>query len=301
MSFKKRAGNFCLPSFFNSKLYKFNELIKSFLVKKLIYLIVFILFTFPSQAQSIKVRKLKKLHVSHEAWFPSFGSNSREVFLTGQNYKGLILYNTRTRKETKISDEPGAGYNVELKNNSEISYRVSKGSRGKREFEYKTYNLDSKSHVTTKSAVTEGIQVSVNGKKIELSKPGEEVRKITPVEDRYFVWASLSPDMKKILFTAVGKGTYVSDLDGNIIAELGYLNAPSWINNQWVIGMDDKDDGHITISSEVLAIHVSSGEKQSISGGKNKIAMYPRSSSKGDRVVFHNEKGEIIIVKIRIR
>ncbi|MEA1898414.1 MAG: hypothetical protein U9N53_12215 [Bacteroidota bacterium] len=270
-------------------------------MKKIIYLIVFILFTLPSHAQSIKVRKLKKLHVTHEAWFPSFGSNSREVLLTGQNYKGLVLYNTRTKKETKISDDPGAGYNVELKSNSEITYRVSKGSRGERKFEYKSYNLTTKSHVATKSAVTEGIQVSVNGKQIELNKPGEEVKIITPVEDRYFVWASLSPDKKNILFTAVGKGTYVSDLDGNIIAELGYLNAPSWINNQWVVGMDDKDDGHTTTSSEVIAIHVSSGEKQSISGGKNEIAMYPKASSKGDRIVFHNEKGEIIIVKIRIR
>ena len=270
-------------------------------MKKLIYLIAFILFTFPSHAQSIKVRKLKKLHVTHEAWFPSFGSNSREVLLTDRNYKGLSLYNTRTKKETKISDDPGAGYSVVLKNNEEIVYRVSKGSRGKREFEYKSYNLATKSYVATKSAVTEGIQVSVNGKQIELRKPGEELKIITPVEDRYFVWASLSPDKKKILFTAVGKGTYVTDLDGNIIAELGYLNAPSWINNQWVVGMDDKDDGHNTISSKVLVIHVSSGEKQVVSGGKDEIAMYPKASSKGDRIVFHNEKGEIILAKIRIR
>lgn len=270
-------------------------------MKKLFYLVALLLLIYPAQGQNLKVRKLKKLPLNHEAWFPAFGTNNREVLLTGNNYNGLSLYNTRSRKELVISNEAGAGYKVVLINNEEIVYRLSTGSRGQRKSEYKSYNLATKSHVVTKNYVAEGIGVIVNGKQIELSKPGEEVKIIIPFKDRYFVWASLSPDKEKILFTAVGKGSFVTDLDGNIIAELGYLNAPSWINNQWVVGMDDKDDGHRTISSEVLAIHVLSGEKQSISGGKDEIAMYPRASSKGNRIVFHNEKGEIIIAKIRIR
>ncbi len=270
-------------------------------MKKILYFVVFTLLAVPSYTQSLKVRKQKKLALSHEAWFPSFGSNSREVLLTGKNYKGLSLYNTRTRKEIKISDEPGAGYNVVVKSNDEIVYRITRGSRGKRATEYKTYSKTTNSNVVTKSSFVQDLQIKVNGKQLELIKPGEDIKILKPFDDRYYVWVSLSPDNKKILFTTVGKGTYVSDLEGNVIAELGYLNAPSWINNQWVLGMDDKDDGHNIISSKILALHIPSGKKQIISGGKNEIAMYPRSSLKGDRIVFHNQKGEIIIVKIRIR
>ena len=268
-------------------------------MKKLLYLIVVIFFSFPSYAQSIKVRKLKTLPVKHEAWFPSFGTNSREVLLTGKNYNGLSLYNTRTRKETMISDEPGAGYNLVLTNNEEIVYRVTTGTRGQRKTIYKSYNLDSKSHAELKNSAAKDLEVQVNGKQIELTASGEETKILQPVEGRYYVWASLSPDKRKILFTAVGKGSYVTDLEGNIIYELGYLNAPDWINNQWVVGMDDKDDGEMVISSEILAVHIASGKRKSISEGCT--CMYPKASTNGDRIVYHSQKGEIIVAKIRIR
>ena len=136
-------------------------------MKNFICLIVFILFTFPSNAQSIKVRKLKKLHVSHEAWFPSFGNSSREILLTGRNYKGLTLYNTRTRKETFISDEQGAGSKIIFRDRNEMVYRVTSITNGKSEFEYKTFSFGDKTHSVTKRNLEEGIQVSVKGKQIE--------------------------------------------------------------------------------------------------------------------------------------
>jgi hypothetical protein len=270
-------------------------------VKNLVYLIVFILFTFPSNAQSIKVRKLKKLHVTHEAWFPSFGNNSREVLLTGRNYKGLTLYNTRTRKESVISDEQGAGSKITFRDRNEMIYRVTTITNGKSEFEYKSFNLDDKTHSVGIKTLPGGIQVSVKGKQIELYSSGEKINTLAPVGNCYYIWASLSPDEKKILFTAVGKGTYIADLEGNVLSELGYLNAPSWMNNEWVVGMDDEDDGEIITSSQVIAIHVPSVKKVNITNGIDEIAMYPKTSKDAERVVFHNPKGEVFIVKIRIK
>lgn len=270
-------------------------------MKNILLLIVFILFTFPSHAQRIKVRKLRKLPVSHEAWFPSFSNNNREVFLTGRNYKGLTLYNTRTRKETVISDERGAGSKIIFKDKNKIVYRVTSINKGKSEFKYKTFNLTDKSHSINKSLVIKGIHVSVSGKLIELFDNGVKINTIAPAGDCYYIWASLSPDEKRILFTAAGKGTYVADLNGNILSELGSLNAPSWMNNHWVVGMDDKDNGEIITSSEIIAIHVPSGKKAYITTGTNEIAIYPKSSKAADRVIFHNLKGEIFIVKIRIK
>ena len=77
-----------------------------------------------------------------------------------------------------------------------------------------------------------------------------------------------------ILFTATGKGTYICDLKGKILAEFGLLNAPVWYNDNFIAGMYDKDDGHKVISSEIVLISVDGKNKYPIST-KGEIAMYP--------------------------
>src|SRR5690606_32122909 len=51
-----------------------------------------------------------------------------------------------------------------------------------------------------------------------------EKRILQPLGKGNYIWPSLSPDKTKLLFTLAGTGTFVSDLQGNIIAELGYAN-----------------------------------------------------------------------------
>ena len=143
--------------------------------------------------------------------------------------------------------------------------------------------------------------VGIDGKIIILRTIHGEENNLAPTGDNYYVWASLSPDNKKILFTAVGKGTFVSDLDGNIIAEAGTLNAPVWINNDWVLGMDDKDDGYIVTSSDLFAVHINSGEKTKITKKTDEIALYPKVSPDSNQILFHNLKGEVFTAKIKIK
>ena len=117
-------------------------------------------------------------------------------------------------------------------------------------------------------------------------------------ESRY-IWVSLSPDSKKILFTAAGKGTYICDLKGKILASLGYLNAPVWFNNEYVVGMEDKDDGHQVISSKIVMMSVANNTKTEIST-TGKIAMYPTASGKANRIAYHCENGEIENISIKV-
>jgi hypothetical protein len=115
-------------------------------------------------------------------------------------------------------------------------------------------------------------------------------------EPRY-IWVSLSPDSKKILFTAAGKGTYICDLNGKILASLGSVNAPVWFNDNFVVAMEDKDDGHRVVSSKIVMISVEKKTKTDISL-PDKIAMYPTASGKANLIAYHTENGEIEVVDV---
>ena len=107
------------------------------------------------------------------------------------------------------------------------------------------------------------------------------------------------PSSKKILFTAAGKGTFICDLNGKILHSLGSINAPVWFNNDYVVAMEDKDDGHRVISSKIVLISVAKKTKTEIST-PDKIAMYPTAWGKANRIAYHTESGDIEVVEVKL-
>lgn len=110
---------------------------------------------------------------------------------------------------------------------------------------------------------------------IEVTK-GKKSVKINPTpppEASMYIWVSLSPNGKYILYNVPLKGTFVCTLKGDIVAEIGRLNAPVWYDNDIVIGMDDYDDGNNFTSSDIVAVDVHTLERQVLS--TEKIALYP--------------------------
>ena len=115
-----------------------------------------------------------------------------------------------------------------------------------------------------------------------------------------YIWASLSPSKDKILFTAPSKGTFIADLSGKIISSLGYLNAPVWYDNNWIIGMDDKDNGNDIISSSLILIR-EDGANRTILTPDTLKAMYPAVSSDSHKIAYNTSEGEIYIMEIAIK
>ncbi len=233
-------------------------------MKRLLFLCAMIMAAHASIAQPIRIKKIKKIPVERHVYFASFGNKSHEIILSGQDRQAISFYNTRNRREKPIS---------ELKDALPVP-----GSAG-----------DAPVHARG------------NGKKIELIMADSTHATIAPAGECFYIWVSVSPDGKRLLFTAAGKGSYVSDLEGQIISELGYLNAPAWVNDNWVVGMNDLDDGHQVTSSDVIAVSIPAGNRQNLTLDLEEIALDPSVSVAADRIAFHNLKGEVFIMKIRIR
>jgi len=233
-------------------------------MKRIILLCTLIIVGFSVFAQDIRTKKIKKIPVKHEAYFPYFAEKSYKIYLSERNKEVVSLYNTRLRRETSIT---------ELKDPDPFN----------------------------ELSLQDRIKVRVAGKTIELMKPGAEWLAIAPAGDHFYIWVSLSPDGERILFTASGKGSYISDLEGRIITELGYLNAPGWMNDDWVLGMNDQDNGHQIESSDIISIHVPTGIRKNLTEGSDEIALHPKSSTAANRIAFHNLNGEAFTMRIKIK
>ena len=263
-------------------------------------------FASAANSQNIKIRKLKKIDVKENAYFPSFSNNKNEILYTGANYTGLSLYNTRSKKVLQISEARNAGAQRIIKDDK-IIFKQNIVINGKKTSEYKSFDYSNKQVSTIKDISSIEYQeqdiprIKINGKQIDIQYNSSKKESLAPLGDCYYLWASISPDGSKILFTATTHGTYVTDLKGNILHEFKNLNAPSWINDNWVVGMDDIDDGERILTSEIISVYLPDNKIIKLTEKENIIAMYPKFSKSGDRIAFNTPDGFIYTAKVRIK
>ena len=119
------------------------------------------------------------------------------------------------------------------------------------------------------------ISISSKQQYIEVTKRGKTIRinPTPPPQASMYIWVSLSPNGKYILYNVPLRGTFVCTIKGKVVAELGRLNAPVWYDNNIILGMDDYDDGENFTKSDVVAVNFRTAQKQIIS--KETIAVYP--------------------------
>lgn len=139
----------------------------------------------------------------------------------------------------------------------------------------------------------------IEHQKIALYINGEK-KILAPLGEGNYIWPSVSPDGTKLLFTRAGKGTYVSDLQGNIQANLGYANAPQWSpDGKWILFMKDYDNGTDVTSSDIFAYNLLSSQTTQLTDTKDIHEMYPQWSSDGQKVIFNSADGKIFLMELK--
>ena len=98
-----------------------------------------------------------------------------------------------------------------------------------------------------------------------------------------------------MLFYVSGVGAYVCNLNGSNLQYLGHnVRAPKWYNDNIVIGMNDRDNGEIVISSEIVAVSLS-GQTQVLTSGINAMYPYPCNG----KIVCSGLAGETYMINIQ--
>ena len=86
--------------------------------------------------------------------------------------------------------------------------------------------------------------VSIQDQKM-LVTDGENAYVLAPNgDDASYFWASVSPDGKHLVYVTAKGGTFVCDINGDNVRSMGRMNAPKWLNNNQIAGMQEFYTGH---------------------------------------------------------
>ena len=86
--------------------------------------------------------------------------------------------------------------------------------------------------------------VSIQDQKMLVSD-GEKNYVLAPNgDDASYFWASVSPDGKHLVYVTARYGTFVCDINGNNVRSMGRMNAPKWLDNNHISGMQEFYTGH---------------------------------------------------------
>ena len=304
---------------------------KLFLAVFLLYSVVF--------SQQVTVINTVQLTTPSDAsfYYPQFSPDDSKIIFTSESYKGIWLYDMKTERIVQLNNDMGAGYEPLFSlDGASIIYRADNYSNLKRYSSLVIQNLITgeikiiESNVRDLSApkifLTSGpiyfknnslyhfdlnrntgnyaeindIRViSIQNSQILLSV-GQEKKVLEPMGKGNYIWSSISPDGEKILFTLAGKGTFISDLQGKIITEIGYANAPKWSpDGKWIVFMVDYDDGHQITGSEIYIASADGKDRIQLTNTQNIIEMYPDWSHSQNELIFNSSEGVIYVMLLK--
>ena len=274
-----------------------------------------LLCVFLSNAQDVKIVRHEQLlkGVESQCYNPVLSPDGQKVLFTQSDYEGLNVYDIADDVVTPLASDRLAGSQTR---ENMLVYR-----------EMKSVNLDGtemstvmgKSRGMLHPVAVDGGVVTVSdngrklkaksnggtyaysaGKKIVVVKNGIE-KKIAPVPTKYtYIWESLSPDGTKILFYAGGKGAYICDLDGNLVAELGKYTSPAWCGNDYVVAVNATHDGHQYETSQIVLLKVDGSYKKELTAPVS-MSMHPTASASGDRITYNTIDGRLFLMDLRIK
>jgi Tol biopolymer transport system component len=301
-------------------------------MKKLLLLILLIGQSVLAQQIEIKSTELVKATESGGFYFAQFSPKGTYLLASSANYAGLTQIMLATQEVKILTQEPGAGYDVKISaDESTVLFKKTEFIKNLRYTSLYQYSFTDSKTVKIANAVREKLTpvfvqnkpafvkgkslvkdanitdseitsfINIEDKKMALYK-GSSKKILTPNgENESYFWASVSPDGKRIVYTTAIKGTFVCNIDGSNSVSLGKINAPVWLNNQWIVGMDDKDDGTAILSSSLVASTIDGKVRQTLPTPSIKIALYPAASPDGKKIVFNTGNGEIYLMNITIK
>ena len=301
-----------------------------------IFLYVVLLIPVSLNSQDIRIRSVSRVRPDDNRAYLLAGvvPGTRSLLVAGEGYKGLSILDSRTGRISVISSEPGAGYEPAVTaDGRNILFRSDSFSDRSKYTSIHRYVIESGVSRLVMDKGRDVVSPAVSGNRVLLKSDkekkiedydasqlkgsggstfvviedmmpviyrGEERIPLMPSGDGFYIWASLSPDGSMIMYNYQGRSTYICNLEGKVLFETGRINAPRWLNNQIVIGMDDHDDGYRITSSELVYYSLTTGELKTLTHTPGRSEMFPFPFG-NRKIAFNTDNGEIYIMKISIR
>ncbi|MBM4167697.1 MAG: hypothetical protein FJ215_00860 [Ignavibacteria bacterium] len=298
-------------------------------IQKTLPLILIVTLTGTSHGQ-IRATKIQKVEVgSAQEWgYPRFSPDGRSIYFTTASYDGIWNYDISSRRIKQITADAKSGYGFTISQDGRrLAYRKTTVDRSTktRLQEIVVVNLIDEKSETIRSSESLSVPLFVEGDVISSGDirspmrptvPGSSAVVVGGIEDTKivlyregrkelfdpfgngrYIWPLLSPRGDRIVAYEMSRGTFVSDLSGIVLAQLGRRNAPSWTRDgRWIVYMDDRDDGHRIVSSDIMAISPDGKQVARLTSTGDQIELFPSCSPIENKIVYATLRGEIYLL-----
>lgn len=289
---------------------------------KILLLVILSVSLLSAQIKTVSIEKLQLPKT--EVWSNAvFSPTGKEIFLTNSEYNGIWQYSFETKVLKEITRDMHSGFAFAVSDDGKkIAYRrtVQPGDHRTRIQESVELTLataavsiiDRGNSITTpvfvksqavsdrktlqkQSVAHSPVVLGIDETKIKILVNGEK-KILDPLNGQY-IWPMLSPDKTKLAAVEMDRGAFVCSVEGTNVQRLGKCNAPSWTyDGKWIIGMDDKDDGHTIYGSEIIAVSPDGKNRYNLTESFDGIALYPSSSTTEAKILFNTIDGEVFIL-----
>lgn len=278
----------------------------------------------------IRVLSVEQLPLpSGRTWSaPQFAPDGTTIFLSSSGYRGIWEYRPAGGTLRQITDDAGAGFGFAVSpDGSRLAYR--KTTLGVNAFDRTQEIVEVNLRSAIPTSVARGRDVSVpawygervihqqsegigslpapqepaarnvvlgiEGTKIAMVRDGMKVL-LDPYGGGSYIWPSLSPDGTRLLAYEMSRGTFVCDVQGNVLVTYGRRDAPAWTRSgKWIVFMDQKDDGQTILSSDLYAVSVDGATTVRLTDTPA-IALMPACSPTSDTIVCCTPTGEVYLL-----
>lgn len=272
------------------------------------------------------VRLLKD--TQSELYNPILSTDGQQLLYSAADFSNLRLYDFNDNVSVTVSKEARSGFDAQFTPDGKAIVFVGQntGANGMAMRQLKKYDIAGRKTielsdaaraisrpVVTNEAVsavagqrkiavgkklTSGVRTE--GTKLFITVNGVETA-YTPVKKSAgYIWASMSPDGRKVMFFAAGHGIVITDLHGNIISEPGNFEAPVWYDNNVIVAMNATDDGHQLKSSQIVMLRADGSEIQELTRPES-MSMNPTASAAAGMIVYNTIDGRLYQMNIKLR
>jgi len=270
-----------------------------------------------AQVEVILIEKLA-LPAGREWTNPVYSPDGGSIYFTVTSYDGIWKYTRADNTVSEITRDPSSGFGFAVSpDGSQIAYRRTTYDAQTQErmqeavvvnaATLKTRVAASGSDVSLPVFVRSEAVYSVNGvpntqalaktAAAEVQVLGIENTKIAvltggtkvlldPLGDGSYIWPTLSPDKQLLAAYDVRRGTFICDLNGVVLSRLGRRDGAVWTRDgNWLVYMDDRDDGRSITTSEICMVSRDGGTTLRLTSSADVLEMNPSCSPVENKIV----------------
>lgn len=307
-------------------------------MKKATLFIAAVLSVMTTAAQ-VEVKSIEELPNTRDRGYcsPQFAPKSDYLLFTSSSCQGLVQYNLTDFTARQLTDAENAGYETKISDGGKmVVFRDVQYRDNRRYTAIKRINLENGETSILDDYSREKYAFDFSGGIIRVAK-GKQMKSqrlltdIREVENKYvvaienmdlvlytnnvrrvlnpqgkcsYIWPTISPDKKHLVYNVAGGdkyGTYVCDMEGNNVTYLGYVGAPQWLGNNYIVGMlDIWGDGYQYTHSPIVTIRIDAKNLTIHKIPGHEIVLYPSANIEGNKITFAAD-GAVYMMNVEIK